>query len=159
MRGNSILKATPMASRIALHGPIRISIGLLLAATSLSMLFASESIDWGVAATTVVPALCLMVPALSCLKRKVILIDADGLAIETGWLWRRCQQLSLQDIQLEVLPMAGLWALILHRNERRWPLALWSARKTVDRLAQALDAQAPDGAWPRIQHQAAAWDR
>lgn len=148
-----------MPRQIALHGPIRLGIGFVLAAISVSMLLASESIDWGVAATTVVPALCLMVPALSCLKRKVIRIEAGRLEIETGWLWRRCQQLSLTDIQLEIVPMAGLWALIIHRQERRWPLALWSARATVERLAQALDEQAPDAAWPRIKHQSAEWDR
>ena len=152
-------EARYMPTRIALHGPIRLVIGVTLLVIAVGMIIWSEDVGWGVSATTIVPAICLMVPALSCLKRKVILIYEEHLEIEVGWMWRRSHELRLQDMRIEIAPMAGLWALIVHQGTRRWPLALWSTRGKVSQLQAALDERAPDAKWPRVEHQRAEWDR
>lgn len=148
-----------MSQRLALHSPLRMVIGVLLMALAVIMLLASDDLDWGIAATTVIPALCLSLIALTLLKRKVLLLEQNRLQIETGWLWRRCHQWQLEDCRLELAPMAGLWAVVLHQSQRSWPLAAWISRRRAEDVLCFLDQVAPQGRWPRQQFERAQWDR
>lgn len=149
-----------MQERFPLHGLMRVIIGAILVVIALVMVWASDDLGWGIAATTIVPAIFIAIPGLSLLKRKVLILREQGVELEVGWLWRRCQYVSLEGAQLELVPMTGLWAVAVHKEQGRpYPLALWVKRSKAEAVLAFLDQIAPQGEWPRKQHEAAEWDR
>ena len=135
--------------RFHVGSPLRAGLGLLLVTASAAVLWTSRTIELGIAWTAVIPAVVLLVPALGLLQRRVLTSDGERLTITSGWLWRRAVELPLSDAELEVLPTAGLVAVVLHRQGRAWPLATWILPATARRLAGWLDGLAAGGALPR----------
>ena len=136
----------------------RSAIGLVLVTFAGSLLWHGRGIDWGVGWTTWVPALVLIIPGLSLLRRRVLRIAGDRLQIEQGWLWRRVWSVRL-DGELEVLPTAGFRAVILHQGGHEIALATWVTAGTATRLAEWLDARRPGGGFPRRVAKIPAGDR
>ena len=130
-------------------------LGLGLVAISFKLLFFGRTIDWGVGWTTWVPALILLLPALSLLQRSVLRLNAGTLSLESGWLWRRVMSVRLEG-ELEVVPTAGLRAVVLHQHGREVALATWVTAHTANRLLHWLDATTP---LPRRVAQVPAGDR
>ena len=136
----------------------RSAIGLLLVATAGSLLWHGRTIDWGVGWTIWVPAVVLLIPGVSLLRRRVLRIVDDRLQIEQGWLWRRVWSVRL-DGELEVLPTAGFRAVILHQGGHEIALATWVTAGTASQLAQWLDGRRPGGGFPRREAQIPTGDR
>ena len=130
--------------------PLRCAIGLSLLSASSVVLLVSRTIDWGVAWTAVIPALVLLIPGWALLKRTVITCSAHQLTITTGWLWRRAVVITTTDAELELLPTAGLLAVVLHRGTHTQPLATFVTNHTARRLASWLDKHHPTGAFSRL---------
>lgn len=139
--------------------PLRCALGLSLLSASAVVLLVSRTIDWGVAWTAVIPALALLIPSWALLKRTVITCTAHQLTITTGWLWRRALVITTTDAELELLPTAGLMAVVLHRGTRAHPLATFITNRTARRLATWLDQHHPTGAFPRVLPQLPEGDR
>ena len=140
-----------VADSFAIGSPLRCAIGLSLLSASAVVLLVSHTIDWGVAWTAVIPALALLIPGWALLKRTVITCTAHQLTITTGWLWRRALVITTTDAELELLPTAGLMAVVLHRGANAHPLATFVTNRTARRLATWLNMHHPTGAYPRMQ--------
>jgi hypothetical protein len=136
----------------------RAAVGLLILTVAGSLLWYGRTIDWGVGWTTWVPAVILIVPGLSLLRRRVLRVADGRLHLEQGWLWRRVWAVRL-DGELEDLPTAGLRALILHQGGQEVALATWITAGTAYRLGAWLDARHPSGAFPRRAARVPAGDR
>ena len=107
------------------------------------------------------------------MKRKVLRLSDKSLSqdnglsqenslsidIETGRMWRRARSLNLQECSLELVQMAGMWALIVHRGGREYPLLTWAGRAQVEAAMVFLDQVAPAGQWPRRLREKPTWDR
>ncbi|HYE05956.1 MAG TPA: hypothetical protein VEL07_10615 [Planctomycetota bacterium] len=105
--------------------------------------------EWGIAWIALVPAATLLIPAFGLARRIVLMREADTLVVEVGWLMRRAWRLRLEALELEVVPTAGLRALIAHKGPREYPLAVWLPPARAELLAAWLDRAAPGGRWPR----------
>lgn len=144
-----------MPDTFVIGGPLRTALGLLLMIASGAALWTSRTIELGIAWTTVIPVLLLLIPAAALLPRRVLRWHAGGLDLIDGWLWRRCLQLPISGTELELLPTAGLCAVILHRPAHHGgrsgsrTIATWLRPASARRLLTWLDAHHPDGAFPR----------
>jgi hypothetical protein len=139
---------------------LRWSLGAALLLSAVSVLVLARSIDWGVAWTLVVPALCAFFPALGLMQHRRLTWDGHHLRIHEGRLWRREWQLRLQgEVAVELLPTAGLYAVIIHLGEHDYPVAVWLGRRQAEALATWLDQSAPSNAWPRRHRAKHRWDR
>jgi hypothetical protein len=123
-------------------------VGFLLVVVSAAMLVIGQGIDWGVGWTTWVPAVILLIPAAALIRRRVVVVDEGGIVLESGWLWRRARVFPADRLELELLPTAGRWAVVLHRDGREFALATWLSRERAEALCAILD-HAPAGPWPR----------
>lgn len=141
------------------HGPIRFGIGFLLISVACWLVLSAHDLGWGLSYSVIVPACALMFPGLALMKRKVLRLRENTVEVETGWLWRRARSLNLTDCSVEMLPMAGLWAVIVHRGEYEYPLLTWVGKKQAKSVLQFLDQTAPEEQWPRHQRERAQWDR
>ena len=126
-------------------GPLRWGLGGLLLASSFAVLLASGGLEYGVGWTAVVPAVLLLLPAGQLLRRIHLRIVDGRIEVEQGWLFRRCWALPLAGAELELMPTAGLRAVLLHGAGRTTPLATWVLPATAETLAAWLDAHAPGG--------------
>ena len=139
--------------------PLRIVIGLMLMSAAGIVLLVSRTIDWGVAWTAVIPAVVLLIPAWALLQRTTLTWKDGSITITTGWLWRRALVITTTDTELELLPTAGLMAVVLHRGNNAHPLATFVLPRTASHLAAWLDGHHPTGAFPRQQPQLPEADR
>jgi hypothetical protein len=137
------------AAHFTIGSPLRAMLGVLLLCAASSVLLVSHTIDWGVAWTAVIPALALLIPAWALLQRKTLTCANGKLLITSGWLWRRAIEFKTTDAELELLPTAGLMAVVLHRGTSAQPLATFVLPSTAQRLATWLDEQHPQRAFPR----------
>ncbi len=135
------------APRFVLGSPVRAAIGALLLLSAAAVLWTARTVDWGVAWTAVIPSLALLVPGWGLLQRRVLTWHDGVLTCSDGWLWRRAVTLRTAGAELEIVPTAGLTAVVLHRAGSAWPLATWIRRGTAQRLADWLDGLDP-GAGP-----------
>ncbi len=146
-----------MSDSFVIGGPLRAGLGLLLISGSLLALWTSRTIELGIAWTTVIPALILLSPGAALLPRRVLAWRDGGLELTDGWLWRRCLRLPLAATELEVVPTAGLCAVVLHRGGTHGgtylpgsrTLATWIRPRTALSLLTWLDAHHPERAFPR----------
>ena len=137
-------------STFAVGSPARLLLGLGLLAAAFTCLRVATGLEFGIGWTAVIPAALLVLPALALLRRRRLIVIANGLALEDGWLWRRRLDLPLTGREeLELVPTAGLRAVVLHRANREAILATWLSVAEAQRLAEWLDAQHPEGRWPR----------
>ncbi len=143
------MKQTLSSEPFILGGLWRAGLGLLLISGSLLALWTSRTIELGIAWTTAIPAVLLLIPAAALLPRRVLTWHDGGLDLSDGWLWRRCLRLPIVGTELELLPTAGLCAVILHRHGGARTIATWIHPRTAERLLMWLDAHHPDGAFPR----------
>ena len=135
--------------RVAISHPLGNLIGFVLGVSIIFLFMASYSIDWGVGWMVWVPAALAIIPA-SALMRRRILWRRDGyFDLETGWIMRRARSFPGDDLRIELLPMAGLWAVVVHRGSSAWPIATWVSRGRAERVIALLDSTAPEGNWPR----------
>lgn len=120
----------------------RLLVGFLCATTAGLLLQLSRTLDWGMAAICWVPAAVLLLLALQLVRRTRLRAEVDGFTLETGWLFRRGWTFKLAGGEVEFVPTAGLWAVVLHRNRNRITLATWVTRPRALALANWLDAVA-----------------
>lgn len=130
--------------------PLRVGVGLTLLSSSAIVLLISRTIDWGVAWAAVIPALVLLIPGWALLQRTTLVVNGNQITITTGWLWRRALVNTTMDATLELLPTAGLMAVVMHRGTKANPLATFILPRTAHRLATWLDQHHPTGAFPRL---------
>ena len=140
-----------MSDSFTIGSPLRAALGLVLLAGATAVLLVSRSIDWGVAWTAVIPAVVLMIPAWALLQRQTLSWNDDKITITKGWLWRRAITFKTTQAELELLPTAGLMAVVLHRGTSTHPLATFVLPRTAQQLATWLDRHHPGGAFPRRQ--------
>ncbi len=139
-----------MSATFTLGSPLRAAIGLMLLGAAAGVLMVSRTIDWGVAWTAVIPALALLVPGWALLQRRSLTWTGDQtLTVTHGWFWRRALVLNTAAAELELLPTAGLMAVVLHRAGRAHPLATFVLPATAQRLATWLDDHHPAKAFIR----------
>lgn len=148
----------PSTDRFTVSSRTGLVLGLALLVISACLLAASSEIGWGVGWTTWVPALALLVPGVGLIRRRVLHRRNTGLEIESGWFMRRGVLVPVGDWQLEHLPTAGLWAVVLHRRGSAWVAATWLRRHRSEALLAWLDAF-PGGPWPRRETILPAGDR
>ena len=135
-------------------------LGISLLALALACLATVHDLEFGIGWTGVVPAVLLCLPALALLRRRTLHVVPRGLRLEDGWFWRRQFDLPLSgDEELELVPTAGLRAVVLHRQGREAVLATWLTAHQTRRLVTWLDVQHPAGAWPRRESRKPAGDR
>lgn len=140
-------------------GPLRLLVGLVLALLAGGLVALGRGLEWGVAWTAWVPAVGIVLIAAH-LARRLVLTAGDGsLTVETGWLFRRATELRLAGAELELVPTAGLWAVVLRKGPREMPLALWLTRRRAEALVAWLDRAAPEGPLPRRERPRPAGDR
>jgi len=148
-----------MSERFTVGGPLRLLIGLLLALLAGGLVALGRGLEWGVAWTAWVPATLIVFIAAHLARRLVLSVAGDALTVETGWLFRRAVELRLAGAELELVHMAGLWAVVLRKGPREMPLALWLTRRRADALVAWLDAATPGGPLPRRERPRPAGDR
>ncbi len=136
------------ASTLLLGGPLRAGLGLLILSAAGICLSVATSIELGIAWTLAIPAAVAVIPAWALLQRRQLARHGDTLTITDGWLWRRALSLTLAGSEIELVPTAGLTAVVLHLGARSWPVALWVRASTAAQVAAFLDA-APGGPRPR----------
>ncbi len=123
------------------------------------MVLMSEELDWGISATTLVPACVFVIISFHLMSRKILTLNEDSLEIEIGWLWRRCHEIKLEQCSLELAPMAGLWVVVLRASKRVIPIATWVSKKRAELIMNFIDQVAPQGQWPRHAFERSEWDR
>jgi hypothetical protein len=137
-----------VASTLLLGGPLRAGLGLLILGVAGICLWVATGIELGIAWTLAIPAAVAVIPAWALLQRRQLTRQDETLTITEGWLWRRVLILPLAGSEIELVPTAGLTAVVLHHGVRAWPVALWVRASTAARIATFLDA-APGGPRPR----------
>lgn len=135
---------------LRLGGPLRAGLGLLILSAAGICLWVATGIELGIAWTLAIPAAIAVIPAWALLQRRQLTRQGDTLTITDGWLWRRALSLALSGSEIEIVPTAGLTAVVLHHGARAWPVALWVRASTATRIVAFLDA-APCG--PRRRRQ------
>lgn len=149
-----------MSVRFRIDSWPRRVLGSLLALGAIATLLSAQTVDWGVAWMLIIPALVVLVPALGLIQSRRLQLEGDQLSICTGWLWRRVCVVPLSaGATLEILPTAGLCAVLLHQGRSEIPLGTWLTRARAEALAAWCDQAAPKGAWPRRQRSAHRLDR
>jgi hypothetical protein len=133
----------------AVHGPLRWLAGALLAALAAVLALGAGRLEFGIGWTALVPAAALLVPAAALLQRRRLTISGGRIEVHSGWLMRRCWSLPLDRAELELVPTAGLCAVVLHAGGRETALATWIGAGRAGRLCAWLDAHHPAGAFPR----------
>jgi hypothetical protein len=134
-------------------------IGFSLAVFIILLFMMSYSIDWGVGWMVWVPAAIMMIPASALMRRRVILRRKSYFDIEQGWLARKARSFPGDKLSIELLPTAGFFAVVIHREEAQWPIATWVTKTRAQRIAAFLDHSAPTGQWPRIKSEKPVADR
>jgi hypothetical protein len=137
------------AQTFTIGGPLRLSLGLLIAVLAGSLINIGRYLDWGLAWIMYIPAVAALMVALNLVRRTRLRLNDQSIELETGWLWRRSWRVNMSDSQIELVPMSGLWSVVVHRGDREFPLALWLGRRRAEALITWLDQAAPDGAWPK----------
>ena len=147
--------APPTASALVIGGPLRAVIGVGLWLVALVLVLGAGPLEFGIGWTALVPAFTLSMPATALLRRRSLTITGTTLEVVDGWLWRRAMTIALIGSEqpeaargaersgkvlweVEVIPTAGLRAVVLHRQSRSWPVATWVAGSTADRLVEWL---------------------
>lgn len=139
------------AHTFTIGGPLRLSLGLLIAILAGALINVGRHLDWGLAWVLYVPAAAALIVSLNLVRRTSLRLADLSIELESGWFWRRCWRVNLAESQVELVPTAGMWSVVLHRGEREIPLALWLGRQRAEALVAWLDRAAPGGAWPKFQ--------
>ncbi len=133
-----------VAERFVIGSVWRALLGLALWLVAIGILSHAHGLEFGIGWTALVPALVLTLPATALLRRRVLrLRQVDGqyrLSIDDGWLWRRAMELPLGDSELELLPTAGLRAVVLHRRGGSVAVATWIGAGRAHRLIGWLES-------------------
>ena len=148
-----------MSERFTVGGPLRLLIGLGLALAAGGLVDLGRRLEWGVAWTAWIPATVLVLIATHLARRLRLTLEGESLTIETGWVFRRGVELRLAGAELELVQMAGMWAVVLRKGAREMPLALWLTRRRADALVAWLDRATPGGPLPRRERPRPAGDR
>lgn len=138
-----------MSDSFTIGSPLRAALGMVLLGGAISVLMVSRTIDWGVAWTAVIPAVALIVPAWALMQRQTLSWTDGKITVTSGWLWRRAMEFKTTQAELELLPTAGLMAVVLHRGASAHPLATFILPRTAQKLATWLDQHHPGGAFVR----------
>lgn len=141
----------PAPPQRTIGGPLRWGIGAALLVAAAGTILVGGGLEYGIAWTTLVPAILLLLPAGQLLRRIRLRIADGHLEVAEGWLFRRIRVLPLTGVVVELLPTAGLRAVLLHTGGRPIPIATWVRPATANALAAWLDIHAPDGPLPRRQ--------
>lgn len=147
------------AQRCPISHPLGNLIGFTLGVVIVKLFLMSYSIDWGVGWMVWVPAAIAIIPASALMRRRVVVRRDGYFDLEHGWLMRRARSFPADDLRIELLPTAGLWAVIVHRHGAAWPIATWVTRRRAQRIIDFLHGSAPDGQWPMWETPLPAGDR
>lgn len=139
---------TPPSVRCAISHPLGNLAGALIGASAILAILASYTVDWGVGWMVWVPAAIALIPATALMRRRVLWWRGDVFDLESGWLMRRARSFPADHLDLELVPTAGLWAVVAHRGHAAWPVATWVTRRRAQQVIDTLNRSAPDGAWP-----------
>lgn len=156
---NRVPDPQPPPAMHAVDGPLRWMAGLVLAGVAAGLALGAGRLEYGIGWTALVPAAVLMLPAAALLQRRRLLAADGRLEVHSGWLMRRCWSLPLAGAELEVVPTAGLCAVVLHVGGRETALATWVGAGRACRLCAWLDGLHPAGAFPRRAPTLPAGDR
>jgi len=108
----------------------------------------THDLEFGIGWTAVIPALVLGLPGAALTRYRVLERTGDRLCITDGWWWRRAYETSLAGSTLERVPTAGLWAVVLRREQHEVTLATWVRASTATAISQALDLPLTTAARP-----------
>jgi hypothetical protein len=134
-------------------GPIRRCLGWCLVVAAIAAVAWSRRLDWGMAPVIWVPALVLLVVGWGLKTTRRLELTANRLhLIGQGLLARRRELAVGPDAELEIVPTAGLRAVVLHQGEQSLPLASWLGARRAAALAEWLDS-ALGRQLPRREHQ------
>ncbi|TVR11269.1 MAG: hypothetical protein EA401_11260 [Planctomycetota bacterium] len=139
---------SPQPLRCPISHPLGNLAGLLLGATAILAVLASYTVDWGVGWMVWVPAAISLIPATALMRRRVLWWRDGVFDLESGWLMRRARSFPADHLSIELVPTAGLWAVVVHRGTASWPIATWVTRRRAQRVIDTLHQAAPDGQWP-----------
>lgn len=156
---NPVPDPDPSATSLTVGGPLRWAVGGLLAAVAAALALGAGHLEYGIGWTALVPAAVLLLPAGALLQRRRLVVAGGRIEVHTGWLMRRCWSLPLAGAELEVVPTAGLCAVVLHAGGRETALAAWVGAGAARRLCAWLDVHHPTGAFPRRASALPAGDR
>jgi hypothetical protein len=148
-----------MPDPLVIGGPLRLVSGLALLAIALAVAAIGLGWGWGIGWMAWVPAAVIALPASALCARRELRRVPEGIERIDGRLWRRGLVLAIAEAEVEVLPTAGLYAVVYHRAGREWPLAVWVTRSGAERVLAWLDAVHPEGRWPRREAREVARDR
>jgi len=155
----AVMTSADRAAAVFVIGGVgRLSAGLALAALSGGLLASGRYLEFGLAWSLWVPAVALLVVGLGLSRRRVLRRHPGAVEVECGWLFRRGWRLNLAGCEIQLLPTAGLCAVVIHSDGRELALATWLSPARAALLLVWLDAASPTGAWPRRTHQRAAAD-
>ena len=122
-----------MPMRFAVSHVLGNIIGFALGAFIVLLFMMSYSIDWGVGWMVWVPAAIMLIPASTLMRRRVIYRREGYFDIEQGWLARSARSFYGDNIAIELLPTAGFYAVVVHREGSQWPIATWVTKKRAER--------------------------
>jgi len=129
-------------------------------AVAVGLIAIAPGLGWGLAWTTLVPAIVLCAPAAALVETRLLVREGDGaLTIRSGLFGGRHRRVPPGGWELEVVPTAGARAVVVHRDDGEFLLASWIRPSTAARLAAWCDRSAPDGAWPRRETRKPEGDR
>ncbi|MDA3961098.1 MAG: hypothetical protein PF961_09930 [Planctomycetota bacterium] len=101
----------------------------------------SRHLDWGMSPIVWVPALCLL-PIGFGLKATRVLALHEGarLVIRSEGLFKRSREVPISPAaEIEVVPTAGLRAVVLHQDGHEVPIATWVTAKRAEALVAWLE--------------------
>lgn len=122
-------------------GPLRRCLGWILVVAAIAAAGWSLRLDWGLAPVVWVPALVLAVVGWGLHTTRRLELDGERLTVHREGLLAGREDLVLDHaVELELLPTAGLRAVVLHRDGRALPLATWIGARRAEALIAWLEA-------------------
>lgn len=129
-----------MSASCQVGGSLRRILGWSLVAAALAAALWSRRLDWGMAPIVWVPALAVAAVGWGLKTTRRLELSGARLRVRAQGLLGRSHELTLDDgAELELLPTAGLRAVVLHQGGRQLPLATWVTATRAARIASWLE--------------------
>lgn len=130
------------AAEFQVGGPGRRLLGGLVLLLALAAIALSTLLDWGMSPILWVPGLCVLPIGFGLIGIRHIAYDGTRLAIRHTGLRRQALSVTVgPDAELELVPTAGLRAVVLLQDGDETPLATWITRRRAEALVAWLEAR------------------